>query len=75
MSSDYLGNYLYGYVGKEYLGMPDGYLKSSAGLAQVISDKNIFKYGENLLKGNYGDNAGDAKSIQDGIDAYKRREK
>ncbi|MGT2717787.1 polymorphic toxin type 44 domain-containing protein [Streptococcus oricebi] len=75
ISSDYTGNYLYGYIGKGYLNAADSYLKSMAGLAQVFSDLDIIKYGKSLFKGEYGDNSGDAKAIQDGIDAYKRREK
>ncbi|WP_209550596.1 polymorphic toxin type 44 domain-containing protein [Streptococcus panodentis] len=81
MSSDYLGNYLFGYVGKGYLESSDDYLKYGAGKAQHISD--LFKvdkyfvvgadikYSLSLLQGQYGDNFGDAAAIQDGADAYK----
>ena len=40
MKSDYLGNYLFGYVGKGYLESSDAYLKVGAGMAQGWSDKN-----------------------------------
>ena len=71
MESDYLGNYLFGYVGKGYLESSDTYLKVGAGMAQGWSDKNPLKYLENIINGNYGDNPGDAKMIQDGINDYK----
>ncbi|MGT2763411.1 polymorphic toxin type 44 domain-containing protein [Streptococcus intermedius] len=71
MTSDYMGNYLFGYVGKGYLRANDVYLKLGAGAAQGISDKNPLKYIENIFNGNYGDNSGDASAIQDGMDAYK----
>ena len=71
MKSDYLGNYLFGYVGKGYLESSDAYLKVGAGMAQGWSDKNPLKYLENIINGNYGDNPGDAKMIQDGINDYK----
>ena len=88
MSSDYLGNYLYGYIGKGYLGMPDDYLKRAAGFAQVNSDikskgflQAELKSWRSILSGGYGDNLGedgglnDADMIQDGIDDYKRGHK
>ena len=88
MSSDYLGNYLYGYVGKGYLDMPDAYLKFAAGFAQEYSDmksKGVIQAEINswksLLSGGYGDNLGkdgapnDADMIQDGIDDYKKGHK
>ena len=82
MESDYLGNYLFGYVGKGYLGWGDDLIKLGAGKAQHISD--LFKvdkyyivgadikYNISLLMGQYGDNEGDAAAIQDGIDDYKK---
>ena len=75
MKSDYLGNYLFGYVGKGYLESSDAYLKVGAGMAQGWSDKNPLKYLENIINGNYGDNPGDAKTIQDGINDYKESNK
>lgn len=82
MESDYLGNYLFGYVGKGYLGWSDDLIKLGAGKAQHISD--LFKvdkyyivgadikYDLSLLMGQYGDNDGDAAAIQDGMDDYKK---
>ena len=82
MESDYLGNYLFGYVGKGYLGWSDDLIKLGAGKAQHISD--LFKvdkyyivgadikYDLSLLMGQYGDNEGDAAAIQDGMDDYKK---
>lgn len=82
MESDYLGNYLFGYVGKGYLGWSDDLIKLGAGKAQHISD--LFKvdkyyivgadikYNLSLLMGQYGDNEGDAAAIQDGMDDYKK---
>ena len=75
MSFDYLDNYLFGYVGVGYLSMSDQSLKAGAGVAQLASDKDVLKYLENLSNNNFGDNAGDAKSIQDGINAYKESTK
>lgn len=82
MKSDYLGNYLFGYVGKGYLGWGDELIKLGAGKAQHISDflkfdKYYFvgadlKYDISLLMGQYGDNEGDAAAIQDGMDDYKK---
>ena len=82
MKSDYLGNYLFGYVGKGYLGWGDELIKLGAGKAQHISDflkvdKYYFvgadiKYDVSLLMGQYGDNEGDAEAIQDGMDDYKK---
>ena len=71
MESDYLGNYLFGYVGKGYLESIDEYLKIGTGAAQGLSDKDAIKYINNVINGNYGDNPGDAKMIQDGINDYK----
>ena len=71
IESDYLGNYLFGYVGKGYLESSDEYLKIGAGAAQGLSDKDAIKYINNVINGNYGDNPGDAKMIQDGINDYK----
>ena len=75
MESDYLGNYLFGYVGKGYLESSDEYLKIGAGAAQELSDKDAIKYINNVINGNYGDNPGDAKMIQDGINDYKESHK
>lgn len=77
---DYAGNYLYGYVGQGYLPVGTGsvltdYLKQAAGVAQGISDKDFWKYWKNVSNGNWGDNPGDAQTIQDGADAYENREK
>ena len=77
---DYAGNYLYGYVGQGYLPVGTGsvrtaYLKQAAGVAQGISDRDFWKYWGNLSNGNWGDNPGDAQTIQDGADAYENREK
>lgn len=82
MKSDYLGNYLFGYVGKGYLGWGDELIKLGEGKAQHISDflkfdKYYFvgadlKYDISLLMGQYGDNEGDAAAIQDGMDDYKK---
>ncbi|MGU7991490.1 polymorphic toxin type 44 domain-containing protein [Streptococcus suis] len=78
VKDDYAGNYLYGYVGKGYLNSSDTYLKISAGAAQEMSD--IKKMGlfaadwkafKSFITGNYFDNSGDSKMIQDGIDDYK----
>lgn len=71
MGPDYMGNYFFGYVGKGYLESSDEYLKFGAGVAQGISDKKPLKYLQNIINGNWGDNEGDAKTIQDGMDAYK----
>ena len=71
MESDYMGNYLFGYVGKGYLESSDDYLKIGAGAAQGVSDKDAIKYINNVINGNYGDNPGDAQDIQDGMDDYK----
>ena len=77
---DYAGNYLYGYVGQGYLPVGTGsvrtaYLKQAAGVAQGISHKDFWKYWKNVSNGNWGDNPGDAQTIQDGADAYENREK
>ena len=71
MESDYMGNYLFGYVGKGYLESSDDYLKIGAGAAQGVSDKDAIKYINNVINGNYGDNLGDAQDIQDGMDDYE----
>ena len=71
IKSDYLGNYLFVYFGKGYLESSDAYLRFVAGVAQGLSDKNNLKYLETIINGNYGDNPGDAKMIQDGINDYK----
>ena len=75
MKSDYMGNYLFGYVGKGYLESSDDYLKYGAGKAQGWSDKNPLKCLENVINGNYGNNPGDAKTIQDGINDYRENYK
>ena len=81
MKSDYMGNYLFGYVGKGYLESSDDYLKYGAGAAQFVSDKfsTVEKFGTeaqvkyimSIANGQYGDNPGDAQDIQDGMDDYK----
>lgn len=66
---DYMGNWLFGYVGSEYFTTPvdDYILKLGAGAAQLGSDlKNkgedesyrdiLTKYMNSMLSGNYGDN-------------------
>ena len=50
-------------------------MKVGAGVAQGWSDKNPLKYLENVINGNYGDNPGDAKTIQDGINDYRENYK
>lgn len=71
MESDYMGNYPFGYVGKGYVESSDTWLKVGSGAAQGWSDKDLKKYWDNITNGNYEDNPGDAKMIQDGMDAYK----
>ena len=75
LRDDYLGNYLFGYVAKGYLGMEDEQIKNYAGLAQLASDKNVGKFFTNKSNGNFGDNAGDSSAIQDGIDSYEENNK
>lgn len=72
-TGDYAGNYLYGYVGSGLLYAPDIYLKGAAGAAQVLSDKDILKWLKNVFTGHFGDNKGDSKMIQDGLDAYHKK--
>lgn len=73
VKDDYAGNYLYGYVGKGFLQTSDDYLKYGAGVAQGVSDGSYKKWKQQIDNGSYGDNSGDSKMIQDGIDAYKYR--
>ena len=75
LRDDYLGNYLFGYVAKGYLGMDDEHIKDYAGLAQLASDKDVVKFFKNKSNGNFGDNEGDASAIQDGIDSYEENNK
>ena len=75
LRDDYLGNYLFGYVAKGYLGMEDEQIKNYAGLAQLASDKDGVKFFKNKSNGNFGDNEGDASAIQDGIDSYEENNK
>lgn len=75
LRDDYLGNYLFGYVAKGYLGMEDEQIKNNAGLAQLASDKDVVKFFKNKSNGNFGDNEGDASAIQDGIDSYEENNK
>ena len=75
LRDDYLGNYLFGYVAKGYLGMEDEQIKNYAGLAQLASDKDDVKFFKNKSNGNFGDNEGDASAIQDGIDSYEENNK
>lgn len=51
MESDYLGNYLFGYVGKGYLGWGDDLIKLGAGKAQHISD--LFKVDKYYSRSRY----------------------
>ncbi|MBA3927722.1 T7SS effector LXG polymorphic toxin [Listeria rustica] len=86
MEQDYLGNYLFGYYGQGTLKFGDEALKAGAGAAQLVSDGDwkMWAYGYGFstpfifvaapifaLDG-YGDNSGDGKMIQEGIDAYKK---
>ncbi|GAX48326.1 polymorphic toxin type 44 domain-containing protein [Pseudolactococcus reticulitermitis] len=90
-STDFLGNYLYGYYGQGVLAIGGETLKIAGGVAQIWSDREkrplkIIGYvvGATLspigtllvwkLK-DYGDNAGDGKYIQMGIDDYEKYHK
>ncbi|MGG5342199.1 polymorphic toxin type 44 domain-containing protein [Enterococcus sp. AZ192] len=73
---DYLGNYLFGYYGQGAFMLKNDALKYGAGIAQgFISDKDIPKWIENIKNGNYGDNDGDAKMIQEGIADFEKYHK
>ncbi len=48
------------------------FCRLGAGAAQLLSDKDAGKYVENLLSGNWGDNAGDSDTIGIGFDDYYR---
>jgi len=63
--ADYLGNYLYGYYGK-LVGFNQDTLLDFAGFAQTLS---------NFSKKNFsfGDNKGDSKIIQQGIDDFEKK--
>ncbi|MCH5345356.1 MAG: DUF4280 domain-containing protein [Acetatifactor sp.] len=71
---DYMGNWLYGYVGSEYFTIPGDelLLKFGAGGAQLLSDLKgkkvdqsykeiVLKYIKSMLSGNYGDNINDSE--------------
>ncbi|MGQ7461821.1 polymorphic toxin type 44 domain-containing protein [Streptococcus suis] len=73
LRGDYAGNYLYGYVGAGFLSSSDAYLKLAAGAAQGISDNDPMEWLDSISRRQYGDKPGDAAIIQDGIDAYKRK--
>ncbi|KHD36188.1 hypothetical protein NL50_10460 [Clostridium acetobutylicum] len=75
-SPDYLGNYLFGYYGQGNLTMNGEALKMGAGIAQMLSDKSVKlgNNGDNPFE-NYGDNPGDSKDIQDGINDYNKAHK
>lgn len=75
-SPDYLGNYLFGYYGQGDLIMKGEALKIGAGVAQMWSDKSVKlgNNGDNPFE-NYGDNPGDSKDIQDGINDYNKAHK
>ena len=74
LKADYIGNFIFGYVGDEIFGY-DWFIKLGAGGAQIFSD--IFNYGfekyfdkwENNEYTLYFDNKGDSETIQDGINA------
>lgn len=86
MSQDYLGNYLFGYYGQGTLKFGDEVLKIGAGAAQLVSDGGwkpwaygygfstpfIFIAAPIFIHDGYGDNPGDGKMIQEGINAYKK---
>lgn len=72
-SPDYMGNYLYGYYGQRDISPNGEFLKYGAGLAQQVDD---FSHGKLFGDWNkYGDNPGDSKDIQDGINEYKKAHK
>ncbi|WEV59482.1 polymorphic toxin type 44 domain-containing protein [Bifidobacterium sp. ESL0728] len=62
-SSDFLGNYLYGYYGSS-VGFDSGTLHNGAGAAQILSDAE--KWRLNF----HGDNQGDSDDIDEGIKDY-----
>jgi len=72
-SSDFLGNYLFGYYGAGSLYTNDDILKYGAGFAQQSSDAVHLKLLGDWNK--YMDNFGDSEAIQDGINAYKQNKK
>ena len=82
LKGDYLGNYLYGYVGQGMLAVDGELLKYAAGAAQEISNTKSDGFFQadweaftSFLTGNYFDNPGDSAMIQDGIDAYNNTDK
>jgi len=73
---DYLDNYLFGYYGQGAFMLKNNSLKYGAGIAQgFIADKDIPKWIENIKNGNYGDNDGDAKMIQEEIADFEKYHK
>ncbi|MDF7640494.1 polymorphic toxin type 44 domain-containing protein [Bifidobacterium sp. ESL0784] len=62
-SSDFLGNYLYGYYGSS-VGFDSGTLHTGAGGAQILSDLGRFQLNF------HGDNQGDSDDIDKGIKDY-----
>lgn len=87
VTPDYIGNWLYGYVGAGYYTTfaDDIILKAGAGVAQLWSDSRqsgaelseaVGEYVESWESGGFGDNINegqnDADMIQDGIDAYRK---
>lgn len=78
---DYIGNWLYGYVGASMFTKTagvddDNILKYGAGVAQIFSDAlHGINPIDKLFDGKYTqylDNDGDSEMIQDGIDDYDR---
>ena len=69
-SSDFLGNYLFGYYGAGSLYTNDDILKYGAGFAQRLSDISNKDFAIDWNK--YLDNPGDSEDIQKGIDAYNK---
>ncbi|WP_250277181.1 polymorphic toxin type 44 domain-containing protein [[Clostridium] colinum] len=71
---DYIGNFMFGYVGDEIFGY-DWFIKFGAGGAQIFSDISNYgfeKYFDKLKNNEYTfyfDNKGDSETIQDGINA------
>jgi hypothetical protein len=67
-SSDFLGNYLYGYYGRS-VGFDANTLYNGASLAQIGSDLG------NRKLNFHGDNAGDAAHIDEGIKDHDDKDK
>ncbi|QDK70730.1 polymorphic toxin type 44 domain-containing protein [Lactococcus protaetiae] len=64
-STDYLGNYLYGYYGKA-MGFSNDILLNGAGTAQTFSNLSKFDF-------SFGDNAGDSEIIKQGIKDFEKK--